>query len=183
MSSVCLYIFTVFKLQTSVQKPSGQELISEYMAGDTLKLQPSAPLWNHLSPPLASYCFSLAFSTFHAFILIGLFFYLAPELYAPKPYSAFEIVPGPLYSSKLRAMAQLLIGKPIEKLPVEGQGCVFLQALSPLPHCSPAPIWSQVADVFYLACFCTFSTLWFTAVPIESLEQIKSRFLVWIEDI
>ncbi len=75
-------------------------------------------------------------------------------------------------------MAQLLIGKPIEKLPVEGQGCMFLQALSPLPRCSPAPIWSQVADVFYLACFR------FTAVHLESLEQIKSRFfLVWIEDI
>ncbi len=108
------------------------------------------------------------------------FFFLSPELYAPKPYSAFEIVPGPLYSSKLRAMAQLLIDKPIEKLPVEGQGFMFLQT-PPLPHCSPAPIWSQVADVFYLACFCTFSTLWFTAVSIESLEQI--RFLVWIEDI
>lgn len=159
------------------------------MAGDTLKLQPSAPLWNHLSPPLASYCFSLAFSTFHAFILIGLVFYqhlhlfLAPELYALKPYSAFETVPSPLYSSKLCPMAQLLIGKPIEKLPVEGQGCMFLQALSSLPRCSPAPIWSQVADVFYLACFCRFSTLWFTAVHLESLEQIKSRFLVWIEDI
>ncbi len=121
----------MFKLQTSVQKPSGPELISEYMAGDPLKLQPSAPLWNHLSPPLASYCFSLAFSTFHAFILIGLFFFLAPELYAPKPYSAFEIVPGPLYSSKLRAMAQLLIDKPIEKLPVEGQGFMFLQPPPP----------------------------------------------------
>lgn len=102
-------------------------------------------------------CLHLDWSVFFLISICMLF--LAPELYAPRPYSAFEIVPGPLYSSKLRAMAQLLIGKPIEKLPVEGQACVFLQALSPLPRCSPAPIWSQVADVFYLACFCTFSTL------------------------
>lgn len=181
----------MFKQQTKVQKPSGQEPISVYMAGDTLKLQPSVPLWNHLSPPLASYCFSLQhisclhldWSGFYQHLQVDLHLSLTPELYASKPYSAFEIVPGPLYSSELSAMAQLLIGKPIEKLPVEGQGCMFLQALSPLPCCSPAPIWSQVADVFYLACFCTFSTLWFTAAHLASLEQIKSRFLVWIEDI
>lgn len=96
---------------------------------------------------------------FHQHLQVDLHLFLAPEPYAPKPYNVFEIVPGLLYSSKLCAMAQLLIGKPIEKRPVEAQGCMFLQALSSLPRCSPAPIWSQVADVFYLACFCTFSTL------------------------